>query len=63
MPGNMNKPKHGGSREGAGRKKSNDKKQSVSVRLPPDIIERLKKCNKSQEIERALRMMWGINEY
>jgi hypothetical protein len=55
------KQKHGGQREGAGRKKSDSKKQGISIRLPPDIINRLKQCNASEEIERALRMMWDIS--
>lgn len=55
--------KRGGAREGAGRKPKADKKQTITIRLPPDIIERLPKRKAADEIERALRMMWGINEY
>lgn len=54
-----NKPTHGGSREGAGAKPKGEecRKRMISLRLPPDLIARLKESGKSQaeQIEAALR--------
>lgn len=54
----MNKPKRGGAREGAGAKpKGPMRRKMLSIRLPPDLIERLRASDDSQsdQIERALR--------
>jgi uncharacterized protein (DUF4415 family) len=52
--------KHGGAREGSGRpqgKTKFDKRQPVTVRLPPDLIDWLEKFGrgKGRIIENALR--------
>jgi uncharacterized protein (DUF4415 family) len=54
----QDKPKRGGAREGAGAKpKGPMKRKMLSIRLSPDLIERLKEADESQsdQIERALR--------
>jgi len=56
------KSSHGGTRDGAGRKKMDDteKRQTIQVRLPPDLIERLEKFDrqKGRIVEQALRAFW-----
>jgi uncharacterized protein (DUF4415 family) len=41
--------------------KGSDKRKMLSIRLPPDLIERLKEADESQsdQIERALRNYYG----
>lgn len=39
----MEKSKHGGKRKGAGRRLDPDKRIMVAVRLPPDLVEKLRK--------------------
>ena len=55
----MDKGKHGGAREGAGGKKPRieNKRESITVRLPPDLTIWLNEFgrNKGRIIERALR--------
>jgi hypothetical protein len=52
------KPKRGGAREGAGRKPNPEgRKQNITIKLPPDLIDKLKQSDESQavQIEKALR--------
>lgn len=52
--------KHGGKREGAGRKKDPNAKQTYSTRLRPHIIEELRKeKNAAAFIEKALIKAWA----
>lgn len=52
----MEKSKHGGKRKGAGRHLDPDKRVMVAVRLPPDLVERLRKVeDQTKLIESLLR--------
>jgi len=58
-----NKASRGGDRPGAGRPVGSIKpnnKQSLTIRLPPDVIAALKTRGKAaDQIERGLRMLWA----
>lgn len=50
------KPKHGGKRKGAGRPVEEIKRVMIAVRLPPDLVEKLRKVeDQTALIESLLR--------
>lgn len=51
--------KHGGKREGAGRKPTESTKQRVSYRLSPQVVERIEQEAKTYKIPKS-RLVEGI---
>ena len=47
------KTKHGGRREGAGRKPKGNPRQQVTFRLSPEIVEKIKRKAEEAEIPRS----------
>ena len=61
----MNENTHGGKRDGAGRKPApeGEKKETLCVRLSPDVIEYLKQAGAGVIIEAAIRRTKAFKEW